>query len=816
MITERSLCDERRILGKLGEFTQFSECVRHPAATQTFLVARARGIQFVGDVLNTRIHLLVWGVILGFWALSPWRTEGQRPPDPLDASNVVWTVPSTNSAGSMPLGNGDIGINLWVEQDGDLLFYVSKTDAWDEHARLLKLGRIRVKLSPNPFQAGLTFRQELKLRQGEIHVTAGDTNAPITIEVWVDANDPVIRLSARGEKPFEMRASLELWRTQERALVGGEESGIDTFARNMEPVVYPDAVLDGQGDRVVWFHRNETSIWSSTLNHQQLADLVQEGRDPLLNRTFGGLMKGAGLTHQTATELSSKRPARRFGLEIYAFTAQTDSLAEWLAKLERSTTVAAELGALDSRNAHRAWWNAFWNRSWIRVVGARDKAESAEKSPSAAREHRIVSDGYVWQRFINACGSRGKYPVKFNGSIFTTDVPGRFDADYRQWGGCYWFQNTRLVYWPMLSAGDFDLMQPLFKMYRDMLPFAANRTRIYYNHGGGFFPETMHFWGAYHNGDLGYGWERDGEPLGRTVNKYIRFHWSSGLELSAMLVDYFTHTQDRQFLENTLAPMAEDVLRFYSEHYPREPSGRLLIVPAQSLETWWQCDNPLPEIAGLQFVLDQLLALPPDYFRTSLRQEWTQLRSILPAIPTRVLDGETVLAPGQSFGNRQNSENPELYAIFPFRLFGVDKPNLEMSRRTAEKRLVRGNRGWQQDEIQMAFLGRAEEARKNLVNRFATKHDGSRFPAFWGPNFDWVPDQDHGGNGLMALQSMLLQSDRRKILLFPAWPKAWDVEFKVHAPFQTTVEGVYRSGKLERLKVLPPEREVDIVQFEPQ
>ncbi len=31
---------------------------------------------------------------------------------------------------SMPLGNGDIGLNVWVDPGGDLLFYISKTDAW--------------------------------------------------------------------------------------------------------------------------------------------------------------------------------------------------------------------------------------------------------------------------------------------------------------------------------------------------------------------------------------------------------------------------------------------------------------------------------------------------------------------------------------------------------------------------------------------------------------------------------------------------------------------------------------------------------------
>ena len=89
-------------------------------------------------------------------------------PDPLDASNVVWDSPSADAAGSMPIGNGDIGLNVWAEADGDLLFLIGKTDSWSENARLLKLGRVRVKLSPNPFGQGLPFRQTLRLRQGEI------------------------------------------------------------------------------------------------------------------------------------------------------------------------------------------------------------------------------------------------------------------------------------------------------------------------------------------------------------------------------------------------------------------------------------------------------------------------------------------------------------------------------------------------------------------------------------------------------------------------------------------------------------------------
>ena len=51
--------------------------------------------------------------------------------------NVIWDSPSQNLSGSMPLGNGDIGMNVWVEENGDLLFFISKTDSWSDDGCLL-------------------------------------------------------------------------------------------------------------------------------------------------------------------------------------------------------------------------------------------------------------------------------------------------------------------------------------------------------------------------------------------------------------------------------------------------------------------------------------------------------------------------------------------------------------------------------------------------------------------------------------------------------------------------------------------------------
>ncbi len=59
----------------------------------------------------------------------------------VESCNVIWDSSSRDSWGSMPAGNGDIGANVWVNPDGEIHFYISKTDAFSENGRLLKIGK---------------------------------------------------------------------------------------------------------------------------------------------------------------------------------------------------------------------------------------------------------------------------------------------------------------------------------------------------------------------------------------------------------------------------------------------------------------------------------------------------------------------------------------------------------------------------------------------------------------------------------------------------------------------------------------------------
>ncbi len=693
----------------------------------------------------------------------------------VDQFNVVWNSPSKDSSGSMPIGNGDIGLNVWVEEGGDLLFYIGKTDAWSESARLLKLGRVRVRFTPNPFSAGQPFRQTLQLSTGEILIEAGKPGAKTKLRVWVDANQPLIRLESDSAQNTEMEVIYERWRDQQRRLEGPEMSSAYGIGPGKDPILVDgDAIQQDAESRVVWYHRNTRSLWPDST---------------LLYRTFGAAMEGDGFSKINQTTLRSTTPRKQQGVSIYALTMTADPIDQWFQELGKMIGRVEAVKLSDRRSAHEKWWQDFWNRSWVQVSGG--------------KEQKAVSSGYALQRFVNACGGRGAQPIKANGSIFTVDAKegeNSYDADYRRRGGAYWFQQTRLIYWPMLAAGDFDLMEPFFKMYTANRLLAERRTRADFHHEGLYFPEAMYFFGAGAN-ETGRAKRRD---------------FSNGLELVSMMLNYHEYTQDKRFLRDAVVPAAEGVIAFYDKHYERGPDGKIRFNPAQALDTWHEALNPLPEIAGLRWLLNEVLTQKLPLSKAAATRA-KRMQQELPALPVKQVDGKAVLQPAdQVFGEIKNSENPELYAVFPYRLYGVNKLNLEVGRSTFDARKFKGTGGWAQDAIQAGFLGLTDTARRLTAESFATPTKGSRFPAFWGPFLEWFPDQDHGSVASMALQTMLMQTDGTKIVLFPAWPKDWNVEFKLHAPLNTTVEGVFKAGKLERLTVTPEKRSADVIRMNPE
>lgn len=848
-------------------------------------------------------------------------------PESVVHSAVVWPdADFKDELGSMPIGNGDIAANVWVENTtGDLLFYLAKSDAFDQNSQPIKVGRFRLSFDPplwnssrhgkgadgfkgpvyntiggqgagkqimtpnsgsvewpcssqtncaveaskmcdsiaachsfscrktddvNNYQLHTTgiegaikhktdwnffyrsgpatptppptpspFEQKLNLVGGAIDIRTTDG---YSVKVFVDANEPVMRIQAvHSKSTFSITAALEIYRKEKQKTQLGR--GFCNPYYDI-PDVLVNRTMAGSGGTVTWYHRNDYAVANAGQPSMYEWSMNASGVDPTVipdpfkHLTFGGTLRSADDSlSQDATNPAaiSGRSLNSSDVTVTLFSAQSPTIDAWLASLdvEEARTTKSSGAALP---AHEAWWGAFWNRSSINMP-------MRGSDPLQA----LVESQYVYSRYLDACDGRGaKSAIKFNGQAFTVDMGKGPDA--RDWGACYWFQNTRQPYYNALAAGDLDIMRPLYEFYNRSIPAIKARVASQFAMvtpavTGGVWPETMTSFGMYNEGDWGCSTSPHGVTArGDSSNTYIRFHFTGSLELALMTLDDFTMTGDTAVLESYAMPICNTVLEFFRTRFPhKDPkTGKTDLWPSQALETH-QCPdpgsrsacatNPSTDVAGLKAVLTRLVALPElPFISTEMRAQWGAQLALLPSLPFG--DGKILpVMPGYAEADH-NSENTELYAVHPFRLYGMGKPGLEQAQATYAARKHKCNSGWCQGIIDAAMLNQTEDAKSQVVSRAAVT-SMFRFRGFAGHMQDYEPSLDHFAFMRTGMHYMLLQpvdDAKQSVLLFPAWPAEWDVDVKLHAPLSTTIEAACINGTLTKFIVTPKSREADI------
>lgn len=775
----------------------------------------------------------------------------------LDKYNIVWESQSRNSSESMPLGGGDIGCNVWVE-NGDLLFYFQRSGSLSENGEYLKLGRVRIKLLPDPFEHPSSFRQELILKDGYIHIETGfngkNNSGKIDINLWVEISAPVIHIDINSDKPVSVLAAYESWRTADRELSsadnGRERFGCFNLQGFTGEVIKRSDIIRHSDNAILFYHRNpENSLIPDVLIKQQgLEEYRDSINDDIRNRTFGGILSGenfvpAGIDSGTyiitpykSWIIKSQKPSEKHSLVISTHIDQTATIDKWINRLNETHENALKNQKAAFRNTVD-WWHEFWNRSHI-VINS-DKPDPLDPVWQVGRNYQLF-------RYQLGCNAFGEYPVKFNGGNLTFDpslVTGNsdFDPDWRAWGGdVFTAQNQRLVYWPMLKSGDFDAIMAQFELYRKGLPGATARVKTHFGHNGAVYSEYTSVPGV----ALGAGWgwvdgtyRKRGEEVpfgdpringlggydvlvekGVMANPAISYHWESQIEHAYMIMEYhrFTGSDITSYI-----PFIKSALIFFDEHYQLrqkmrngntlDENGKLVIYPSTSCESYRGAKNPTDLIGGLNACLESILNLNEKYVSSVEKKYFAEFLKRIPEYPFAQINDTPVINPAYEWLKESNQELPQFYPLFPFNRFKAGDKEIEVFENTYSMApdFRKGRiQSWHQDGIFFARMGMIKEAAE--YNTKKLQDSERRFPTFWGPGHDWVPDHNWGGSGMIGLQEMLLQTIGDQILLLPTWPREWDVDFKLHAPGNTTIECCFKGGEIKKLKVTPYFRLKDI------
>jgi len=739
----------------------------------------------------------------------------------LPSDRITWTTPSRDSWDSMPLsGRHGAGANVWV-QDGDIWVYPAHCAAFDEKGNLLKLGCLR--LTPKGVKLGEgDFRQELDPGLGTITITQGEFAA----KLWFADETLVFESENASAQPLEVKYGT--WRDETRTVVD------DCWRSRHE---YGKDHVEATKNGILAWHDNAERPFdvakrakAQSTNPASLVDATARRVSGLALVAAGGFTADPAAAKVRWQRWSGKAwsaavaPRAKHVVTARLGSANGAKPQEWAAQARKLLEDAAREQA---DRDERAGWDEFWQRSFIRINSDRG---SDDEGYICGRNYRLF-------RYMRAANRDGEFPMLFNGGIFNPDwfndrVKGNNNPDlqtnisdpttpeFRRWLGCrFMSQNQRLVAWPSIADGDTDLYAPGQRFYRNGAKAAADRARAN-GADGVMYPESLDIWGL---GGLA------SHADGRCSLKHLEYHFSMGLENAWMCLQ--AHDVLGVSLKDDLQWVLGTVY-FYDSFYRSQTKkrtgqelgadGKLVMFPGNTLEYARGATNPIDGLSGLWALVERLLALAE--VSSVDRERLMRIRAELPELPTGTREGVQSLLPAKSFEFGYNGNEPcEMYAAWPYRRVGVTRPEtMELLRNSWDtipservKDCVEVDLSWQPTIIGMAQMGRSEEARLRLVKKLGNlEAPQARFPAFFGPGHDTIPDIDGGGSNVLGLQEMLMACEpgpKGKIHLLPAWPKDWDVTFKLRAPGQTEVYVEFRAGKIAKLGVTPESRRDDIV-----
>lgn len=740
--------------------------------------------------------------------------------------NVIYQTLGETDRSAMPMGNGELTASVWVDQKGDICFYLSRTDAISELDRTIKLGMFKVSISPIQFQEGC-FRQELSLLDGTISIAGRDGE----VTIWIDKLSDCICIEGNFKENIKVRTEYLNWRIANREDTRCFKGG--TYLAEKADKIEKTA------KEILFYHKNGENEIYDLAKLQGVEEAIGHIPDFLTNRILGGLAKTEATQKNfeiCITTLSKQTSEENFKKLLIEQMSQFDSLGISKARTQKA-------------------WRDYWDKSYI-IVHNDPVIENVysetllplikEPTEYSCDCNSSVTKAYVFTKYMNACCNEGAFPVLYNGLLFnlcpgsnlnfTIDSFGKVftsqpeaynlqvNPDERSWCREQLWQNIRHPYFSLLARGEGEKLKILFKYYRNFWQLNRIRAKNYYQAKGQHNTEMTLNCGLQTAGI--YGRERTGKQPGYADNRWGgAVDISPGLELVTLMLDYYDFMKDEAFLREEVLPYFEELLQYIETRFPKIVDGKMVIGPINAVETYRDTINPITIIAGLRSNLERVCTLDKnlvqcyDYFSAYYQK--------VPALSVGEYENKPILVPADQYQEeRFNVEVPELYACFPFHNFTFYKADKELAihtyfTRTKQYQIRKCFRigetpstpsysGWQYIGVVAAILGMEEEAKEILIHNCTLQNPGTRFPGMWGPIYDAVPDTDHGANILNQLQHMVMQVAGSEIYILPAFPKEWDVNFKLYADKDTIVEVSYQKGKIEKLHVYPKERIKDI------
>lgn len=521
----------------------------------------------------------------------------------LSQHDIVYLEPEFDSFNGFPLGNGDLGGMLWFTNEG-ITLQINKIDLYDKPANgrmtLRSAGRLNVNLGVPcySYMHLADFEARLSLQNADLKIKSSTPFADTEITSWVDANSNVWVIDCQADYKKTLpsgavnRISLERWGSCD---FGGWYGSRDRDVANG----LGTAKVNRQENDIILEEKFEGGL------HFTIACRVLE--------TPTEILRVSDRESSMITPLSSKQKYKIL-ISVVSSNDSDNPTQEAISLLDK-----AEVKTFTAlRKEHLSWWTHFWSKSFVHLAD------------------NYLENIYYIRRYLMGSSSRGKYPVPFNGGLWTTNY------DHRQWATPHHW-NTQESYWGLAVQNDCDLLRPYIETYVNMIPQGKALARKKGTKDGLLITEAHDFSGNMVSANWG----------NMTTN------YTPASQISKIMWEYYAYTQDRDYLRNTIYPFMKEAAEFYLNFLQWDDVRKeFYIYPAQPYEHEWssKLKNTITDRYMIESLFKNCIKAAQDLnMDKSKIKQWKHVISHLWAPP--ILD---VPEKGKVFG-LAFTENNEVY-----------------------------------------------------------------------------------------------------------------------------------------------------------
>ncbi len=447
--------------------------------------------------------------------------------------DIVYQAPMQLEAEGFPLGNGDMGGLVWTHDDG-IEFQIHKNDVWSNpepgsSARVPRhLARLKIDFGMPVFSwihHMNDFEGRLSLAKGEASFRARTAFATTAVKTWLaqDRNVWVVEcdnaFNPKLNEEVQSQARVTLERIGSRAFNGWYAGG---FPRDPASGI-GNTRTQAVGDDLVVLEN------ADGMNFAVACRILGAHGQPMRisNHRIEGMAKEAKFTVLVAVATAEEAP---------------DPKAAALALLEAS----AKDGVAKLKAQKDDWFAKFWQKSFVHLGDD------------------YLENHWYLRRYLAGCGSRGKYPLIFNGGLW------RWNRDVTNWVTPHHW-NTQQQYWGLCAANDCDLMKPYLDTYWRMAQ-KPGMARLAARRGA---PKDAILLSEMHNFD---------GTLVDPDRGDMKNAFTQAAQVASRFWETCTFTGDKEFLAKEAYPFMKRAANFYLEKLRWDAKRNAYTITASNYE----------------------------------------------------------------------------------------------------------------------------------------------------------------------------------------------------------------------------------------